>query len=91
MSIAPARIARAVTGAGIRMDRPPAIAMMAKRDTETRRATSSGHMPASDPVCANERRKKPIAMPEASAVPKPDRRLRGDVGAADWACVPPCC
>src|SRR5438094_6077673 len=91
MSITPAKMTSAVTCAGIRRDRPPAIAMTAKSVVETVRATSSGHMPAVDPAWANDRRNKPIAMPEASAVPTPDGRLRGDPGSACWGCAPSCC
>src|SRR2546425_226886 len=91
MSITPAKMTSAVTCAGIRRDRPPAIAMTAKSVVETVRATSSGHMPAVDPAWANDRRNTPIAIPATSAVPTPDWRLRGNPGSPAPGCVPPCC
>ena len=51
-----------------------AIATIAKSDTVVTRDTSNGHIPASVRVCASDSRKKPIATPDARAVPSPRRR-----------------
>ena len=80
----------AATRPGIRSDRFPASASTPKNVTETERAATRGHNPASELVRASDRKKKPIATPESSATPMADERLLRDVGSWGSACAVVC-